>query len=505
MTDPPPAVVSGWSRDVHRLEEVAVALDALVDRCEERIVTVVHGSEAVAGQWTGVAADAHRAALCARRAEAARVAMAVGEVVAALRHAGPDLVQTTGAASAFLHALASDGYRAADDGRVDAVPGHCPADVPHDASPALAQSIVAVNAAAHTDTLRRLIGAALEADAAVSAALDAATSGVDGEIGAAPMDALPPRVLPLGPAAAVADAWRQASVAQRMAWAAAEPGLGNRAGIPVADRDRLNRMRLSAIRTTTAAERALRRRLAHPDRFLVTLRDDGRAVVAVGDPDVARDIAVMVPGTGTTLASLTTNVDRAERLRTAAGGASASVLVWQDYAAPPDLAAAAGPSAARAAAEGLGALTADLRATHIGAPAHQTVIGHSYGSTVVGITASRPEGIDAADVILVASPGAGGVPTAAGLHLSGVPPVAVPEHVWAVTGDRDPIRLASPYVLGRDPTSPLFGARELPSSPGDPPWDAHSRWGIENHSGYFDPDSPTLTAMGAVIAGRADR
>jgi hypothetical protein len=133
------------------------------------------------------------------------------------------------------------------------------------------------------------------------------------------------------------------------------------------------------------------------------------------------------------------------------------------------------------------------------------VIGHSYGSTVVGVTASRPEGLDAGDVILVASPGAGGALTASGLHLAGVAPGDVADHVWAVTADRDPIRLASPYVLGRDPTSPLFEARELPSSPGDPPWDAHSRYGIENHSGYWDPDSPTLAAMGAVIAGRADR
>ncbi len=134
------------------------------------------------------------------------------------------------------------------------------------------------------------------------------------------------------------------------------------------------------------------------------------------------------------------------------------------------------------AASGLAALTADLRTTHAGPPAHQTVIGHSYGSTVVGVTASRPEGIDASDVILIASPGAGGVATAAGLHLAGVAPGEVADHVWAVTADRDPIRLASPYVLGRDPTSPLFGARELPSSPGDPPWDPHSRYGVENHS-----------------------
>ncbi|GAA1899362.1 alpha/beta hydrolase [Williamsia serinedens] len=501
MSEPSADVVAGWSRDSHRLDEVAVDLDTLVDRCDEQIAAVVRGSQDVAEHWTGTAAAAHDAALQARRTEAARVALAAQAVITALRGAGPDLVHTVAAADAFLRALATDGYRADADGRVQPVPGRPQADVPRDASSALALSIATVNAAGHTDTLRRLVAAARDADAVLAAALDAATPGVHAEAAATPGT-----LLPLGPPAEVARVWRGASVGQRMAWAAADPDLGNRAGIPVADRDRLNRVRLSGMRAATADQRALRRRLARPDRFLLTLRDDGRAVVAVGDPDVARDVAVMVPGTGTTLASLTTNLDRADRLRGAAGdGSSTSVVVWQDYAAPADLTAAASPSAARAAAAGLGGLTADLRATHLGPPAHQTVIGHSYGSTVVGVTASRPEGLDAADVILVASPGAGGVLTASGLHLTGVEPGEVSDHVWAVTADRDPIRLASPYVLGRDPTSPLFGARELPSSPGDPPWAPHSRYGIENHSSYWEPGSPTLAAMGAVIAGRGDR
>ncbi len=86
MTDvPSAAVVVGWSRDTHRLDEVAVALDTVIDRCDERVAAVVRGSETVADRWTGVAAEAHRSALHERRSDAARVAMAAQEVVAALR------------------------------------------------------------------------------------------------------------------------------------------------------------------------------------------------------------------------------------------------------------------------------------------------------------------------------------------------------------------------------------------------------------------------------------
>ncbi|MGZ8178833.1 alpha/beta hydrolase [Williamsia sp. SKLECPSW1] len=499
-------VVAGWSAHTHRLDEIACAIDTLVDRCDERIATVVRAMDSTLATWTGTAADAQRDAVQTRRAEATRVAMGAQEVVAALRRRGPDLAHTSAAAAAFHRAVSDDGYRVVDD-HVDLIPGRRPRDVPTDASPALAEAIATTNAGLHTDTLQRLVAATRGVDRELAADLDAAAAHLEAVGRGTPVPRSSAVSPPIGPPDLVAHVWRTASVDQRAAWAAADPLLGNRPGVPVADRDRLNRTRLSAMRVTTAAERALRRRLATPGRYLLTLRDDGRAVVAVGDPDVAQHVAVFVPGTGTTLASLGANLERADAMRDAAGGGSGavSVVVWQDFTAPADLVEAAGAVPARAAAPGLATLLTDLRATHLGEPAHQTVIGHSYGSTVVGVAASGPAALDAGDVVLVASPGAGSVSEAGGLHLAGVPADDVADHVWAVTAGRDPIRLASPYVLGRDPTSPLFGAQQLPAAPGSPPWDAHSRYGAENHSGYWDPGSPTLAAMGAVIAGRADR
>ncbi len=100
------------------------------------------------------------------------------------------------------------------------MPGRRPADVPGDASPALAQSIATANAAGHTETLRRLIGAARDADASLAAALVAVTPAI-----AAAPETVPGGALPVGPAAAVNRAWSAASVGERMAWAAADPEL----------------------------------------------------------------------------------------------------------------------------------------------------------------------------------------------------------------------------------------------------------------------------------------
>ena len=75
-----------------------------------------------------------------------------------------------------------------------------------------------------------------------------------------------------------------------------------------------------------------------------------------------------------------------------------------------------------------------LYATHDPSdPLHTTVIGHSYGTTVVGEATQAPGGLRADDVVLAASPGIN-VDNAAAMH--------VPDgtsHVWATRDDNDPI------------------------------------------------------------------
>jgi pimeloyl-ACP methyl ester carboxylesterase len=131
---------------------------------------------------------------------------------------------------------------------------------------------------------------------------------------------------------------------------------------------------------------------------------------------------------------------------------------------------------AQRAALRLDSFQAGLRATHHGPPAHNTVLGHSYGSTVVGYAATgHPLAADG--VIFVGSPGVG-VEYAADLS---VPPA----HVWSSHARNDPIQfglepgsvLGQPVTLhpkapdlihGHNPSAPDFGGRTFTSDPGTP-------------------------------------
>jgi pimeloyl-ACP methyl ester carboxylesterase len=116
-----------------------------------------------------------------------------------------------------------------------------------------------------------------------------------------------------------------------------------------------------------------------------------------------------------------------------------------------------------------------LRTSHQGSPTDLTVIGHSYGSLVVGEAAAQaPRPLPVDNVIFVGSPGTS-VQNVSQLHL---PPGA---HVYAGSHPLDFARaaadapgLASPIIdlvhggevqghFGADPTDPRYGATPLPT------------------------------------------
>ncbi|WP_033346484.1 alpha/beta hydrolase [Catenuloplanes japonicus] len=251
-----------------------------------------------------------------------------------------------------------------------------------------------------------------------------------------------------------------------------------------------------------------------PPRYLVRFDPsrDGRAVVAVGDPDRSEAVVTCVPGMTSDLASFGGELDRAARVAEHATeldpARRTAAVLWLDYDAPDFVVEAASEQQARDAAPALHRFQEGLRAGHEGEPARQTVLGHSYGSLVAGVTA-RDHGLDADGLVLLASPGAG-VSHAADLGL--------PE-VWAGTSITDPIQrvpvspisaLTDAVVasgvpglgpalafgqpedglwLGRNPADPDFGARVFATEA-----DA-------GHLGYWDRGGTALDTLSRITLG----
>ncbi|MEU7842320.1 alpha/beta hydrolase [Micromonospora sp. NPDC049114] len=339
--------------------------------------------------------------------------------------------------------------------------------------------------------------------------------------------------------------WSGLTPAQRRWLVGHEPSLvGGLDGVPVAARDQANRLLLGARRAELLAERrrllarvppgplaslrlrgvaarlagldALAERLAtgEPRAYLLGLNPagEGRVVVALGDPDHADRVLTYVPGMTAGLDDAPGELGRAarvlERCATLAPGERSAAVLWLDYDAPDFLTEAASADQARDAGGALHRFQEGLRATHEGPPARQTVLGHSYGSLVVGI-AAREHGLAADALMFVGSPGVG----AEHAVELGVPAT----EVWASSAPDDVIRLARPVdELGR---RALLSAAPLAAVPGWPDRTDHELWfghdpadsgfggrvfpsGRGGHTGYWEPGNPALDGMARVVLGR---
>ncbi|GAA3160704.1 MULTISPECIES: alpha/beta hydrolase [Streptomyces] len=219
--------------------------------------------------------------------------------------------------------------------------------------------------------------------------------------------------------------------------------------------------------------------------------EDGKAVIAMGNPDTADNVGVQVPGTGTTMDSTGGQLNRLGKLQRSAEEAepseSTSMVYWLGYDAPevpvaeaPNL-AVAGTGRADDAAPALRDFTHGLRASREGdTPAHMTVLGHSYGATVVGDADAGGKGLGADDISVVGSPGMT-VDRASDLHVGA-------DHFYSGVAGDDPIRQAQGLTLGPDPNTQVFGGTRFST-------DTHG------HSGYWDDNSKSLANQGRIIAG----
>jgi pimeloyl-ACP methyl ester carboxylesterase len=357
----------------------------------------------------------------------------------------------------------------------------------------------------------------------------------------------PLQVPPLGTSAeAVNRWWNSLSADQQSRLITQHPAeLGNLNGVPVVVRSEVNRAvmnddlrrveELAASRRVgvddvladprryglpavaiTRYANAFRTRqgLNVPDAFLLKYQPedfggDGSAAIAMGNPDAAANTAVFVKGAATSVREGSLAQSDAARLyqesARADPGKRTAVVTWLGYDAPDNWFDPAlwEPNLARSGGQVLAADVNALAVTHEGAPAHTTVVGHSYGSTVVADAAAR-YGMRANDVVLIGSPGTDLARSAADFHLAG-------GHLYVGAASGDVVTWSPPQVsgpgligvsfggLGNDPAVDGYGSTrfkaEVPGNSVNP---------VADHLHYFDDGSESLFSMSDVVSGHGD-
>lgn len=219
-------------------------------------------------------------------------------------------------------------------------------------------------------------------------------------------------------------------------------------------------------------------------------RGAGRATEILGDLAHADHIAVLVPGSDTSLDTYARFHAAAAALhteltRTAPPTTHVAVVAWLGYTTPGTVSTTVTTTdRADEAAPDLRAFIRELRGI-VGAKAQLSLLCHSYGSVVCGRAAP---GLAADDLALIGSPGTG-ADTAAALH--------TPARIWAARGSNDWVAgvphlsatlFGTTVGFGTDPVSPAFGARVFDAEDAD-------------HSGYFTPGSTALTNLARIVLG----
>ncbi|MER6086620.1 alpha/beta hydrolase [Streptomyces bluensis] len=263
-------------------------------------------------------------------------------------------------------------------------------------------------------------------------------------------------------------------------------------------------------RKRAAADRSM---AASTRRFLsFDGRGTGQAVEVFGDLAHADRVAVLVPGSDTTLdtydrfrAGATALMDEvATRSPGSPGGghgARTAVVSWLGYETPRTISTTVLTTGrAESAAPRLEAFVRELRGL-VGQDARVSLLCHSYGSVVCARAAERSDrrsaGLQGAglqgearvdDIVLIGSPGTG-ADSAAALHTSA--------RVWAARGTGDwiaDVPHAGADLFGTsvgfrtDPVSPAFGARVFAAGGG-------------GHSDYFRPGSVSLDNLARIVLG----
>jgi hypothetical protein len=250
----------------------------------------------------------------------------------------------------------------------------------------------------------------------------------------------------------------------------------------------------------------------------------GKAAIAIGNPDYARNTAVIVPGNGSSVTQgwMTEHVDAInlydQSLAADPEHHYTSVIAWMGFETPHGVSdiRVSEPVLARTGGDLLAADVNGLWATHNSlTPEHITVIGHSYGSTTVADAFARSN-MHANDAVLIGCPGTDLANSGADFHLDG-------GHVYVGSASTDPITwigessgvpaewlkgklrefgmpLPLDAGLGPDPAGDGYGSIRFGAEvPGSESGNEH------DHSHYYVMGSEALRSMTDVASGHSER
>ncbi|MDX3758977.1 alpha/beta hydrolase [Streptomyces mirabilis] len=245
--------------------------------------------------------------------------------------------------------------------------------------------------------------------------------------------------------------------------------------------------------------------MATPSRHFLTFdgRGQGLAVEVLGDLAHADRVAVLVPGSDTTLETYgrfragaaalqarLNSLDHGHGTHGTHGSTSrphTAVIAWLGYETPGTVSTTVLTTGrAEDAAPPLTRFIRELRGV-VGEKAHVSLLCHSYGTVVCGRAA---RGLDVDDIALIGSPGTGA---------DSVSALRTSARIWAARGADDWI-VNVPHVhadlfgttvgFGADPVSPAFGAHVFAAGAG-------------GHSDYFKPGSVSLDNLARIVLGDA--
>jgi uncharacterized protein YukE len=417
MSVPTVSVARGWRPAA--LAELAQDWDDAARRLRDHVDAAAAEADQTRDCWTGAAADAARGRARRIADDGAAVGRRLVMASVAARDGADQISSARDAVLAQVDQAGRDGFEVADDGTVTVGADPAPLLVLlAGGQDGLAADLLEVRAAELSirirDGLVRLGAADVDAAHDVTAALHA----TDEDEPDRPAATVPAGAWPVQ-AVDVVDAWpvmSQDRIAAQIAAMSPEqrdrlvaefPGrVGNTDGVPWDMRVAANRLNIAAaVLAESGVDEGSRRRIAFYRSLLgevdapagggriarnIVAFDPARALLVElnGDLGTARSVAVLVPGVNTTIDGSAANTATARRFVTATGG-DVAVITYLGGPFPQvhDPAAvlfdAADPGYALDMAPRLVAFTEDVdRRVGDGVPV--TVIGHSYGGSIVG-------------------------------------------------------------------------------------------------------------------------